>query len=134
MLLRSTARRNFARRQISICPALPIPPTLCFIAWQQWRRDRLLALIDLWNRTIRAINPESSCIPNNGGGALSSLDSVAFSNRAPMLVADRQGRSGLAAPWLIGKTAKEFRATMGTKPAIGLFGVGLEERTAGKTA
>jgi hypothetical protein len=104
----------------------PVDPA--YIAWQKWRRDRLLALIDLWNSTIRTINPESSCIPNNGGGALSSLDSVECSNRAPMLVADRQGRSGLAAPWLIGKTAKEFRATMGAKPIIGLFGVGLEEK------
>ena len=30
-------------------------------------------------------------------------------------------------PWLIGKTAKEFRATLGAKPVIGLFGIGLEE-------
>ncbi|MGB6827605.1 MAG: alpha-amylase family protein [Terracidiphilus sp.] len=120
--------QNFRAAANLDLPRTTDPANPVFIAWQQWRRDRLLALIDLWNRTIRAINPESSCIPNNGGGALSSLDSVAFSNRAPMLVADRQGRSGLAAPWLIGKTAKEFRATLGTKPAIGLFGVGLEER------
>jgi hypothetical protein len=87
-----------------------------------------MSLIDLWNQTIRAVNPESAAIPNNGSGALNSIDSVDASQRAPMLVADRQGRSGLAAPWLIGKTAKEYRATMGAKPIIGLFGVGLEER------
>ena len=97
-------------------------------AWQPWRRQRLMSLIDLWNQTIRAVNPESAAIPNNGSGALNSIDSVDASQRAPMLVADRQGRSGLAAPWLIGKTAKEYRATMGAKPIIGLFGVGLEER------
>jgi hypothetical protein len=97
-------------------------------AWQLWRRQRLMSLIDLWNQTIRAVNPESAVIPNNGSGALNSIDSVDASQRAPMLVADRQGRSGLAAPWLIGKTAKEYRATMGAKPIIGLFGVGLEER------
>jgi len=96
-------------------------------AWMLWRQRRLMSLLDLWNATIRAINPESSCIPN-GGGALSSLDDVEISNRAPMMVADRQGRSGLAAPWFIGKTAKEYRATMGTKPVIGLFGVGIEDR------
>jgi hypothetical protein len=44
-----------------------------------------------------------------------------------MLAGDRQARHGLAAPCLIGKTAKEHRATMGDKPVIGLFGVGLEE-------
>lgn len=96
-------------------------------AWMLWRQQRLMSLLDVWNGEIRKINPESSMVPNNGGGALNSLDTRETSRRAPMLVADRQARSGLAAPWLIGKTAKEFRATMGNKPVIGLFGVGLEE-------
>lgn len=119
--------QNFRAAAKLDLPRTTDPADPSYLAWQQWRRDRLLALIDLWNSTIRAINPQSCCIPN-GGGALSSLDCVELSNRAPMLVADRQGRSGLAAPWLIGKTAKEYRATMGAKPVIGLFGVGLEER------
>jgi len=96
-------------------------------AYQIWRRERLMSLLDLWNAEIRKINPEASMIPNNGSGALNPLDDVETSRRAPMLTADRQARRGLAAPWLIGKTAKEFRATMGDKPVIGLFGVGLEE-------
>jgi hypothetical protein len=96
-------------------------------AYQMWRRERLMSLLDLWNSEIRKINPESSMIPNNGSGALNPLDDLETSRRAPMLTADRQARRGLAAPWLIGKTAKEFRATMGDKPVIGLFGVGLEE-------
>ena len=32
---------------------------------------------------------------------------------APMLVADRQARTGLMPPWAIGKNAKEYRAAMG---------------------
>jgi hypothetical protein len=96
-------------------------------AWMLWRQERLISLLDVWNAEIRKINREACMIPNNGGGALNSLDTRETSRRAPMLVADRQGRHGLAAPWLIGKTAKEFRATMGNKPVIGLFGVGLEE-------
>jgi hypothetical protein len=96
-------------------------------AWFLWRQQRLMSLLDLWNRTVRSINPEAAMIPNNGSGALSSLDAVDTSRRAPMLVADRQARHGLAAPWLMGKTTKEFRATLNGKPAIGLFGVGLEE-------
>jgi hypothetical protein len=97
-------------------------------AYMAWSRERLVSLLDLWNAEIRRINPEAAMIPNNGSGALSSLDAVETSRRAPMLAADRQSRHGLAAPWLIGKTAKEFRATMGAKPVIGLFGVGLEEQ------
>ena len=96
-------------------------------AWFQWRQQRLISLLDHWNSAIRTINPEASMIPNNGSGATSSLNALETSRRAPMLVVDRQARHGLAAPWLMGKTAKEFRATMGNKPAIGLFGVGLEE-------
>jgi hypothetical protein len=96
-------------------------------AFLEWRRQRLVDVIDLWNSQIRAINPEASVIPNNGSGALSSLNSIETSRRAPMLAADRQARHGLAAPWLVGKSAKEYRATMGDKPVIGLFGIGLEE-------
>ena len=96
-------------------------------AFQEWRRKRLVEVVDLWNGDIRAINPESSIVPNNGGGATSPLDTVALGQRAPMLAADRQARRGLAAPWLIGKAGKEYRATVGTKPVIGLFGIGLEE-------
>jgi hypothetical protein len=96
-------------------------------SWMKWRQERLMNLLDVWNAAIRAINPESTCIPN-GGGALSTLDDVEMSKRVPLLAADRQGRSGLAAPWFIGKTAKEYRATLGSKPAIGLFNVGIEDR------
>jgi Hypothetical glycosyl hydrolase 6/Beta-galactosidase trimerisation domain len=96
-------------------------------AYMGWRQQTLVSLLDRWNTAIRGINPDASMIPNNGSGAMNPLDSIAMSERAPMLVADRQARHGLAAPWLMGKTAKEYRATMGGKPVIGLFGVGVEE-------
>jgi hypothetical protein len=96
-------------------------------AYIAWRSQRLISLIDLWNTEIRKINPEASSIPNNGSGAHNPLDTIAISQRTPMLVADRQARRGLQPPWLMGKTAKEYRATMGNKPVIGLFGVGIEE-------
>ena len=96
-------------------------------AFLEWRRKRLIEVLDLWNGEIRAINPVSSIVPNNGSGAQSQLDAVETSHRTPLLVADRQARHGLEAGWLVGKTAKEFRATMGQKPVAGLFGIGLEE-------
>jgi Beta-galactosidase trimerisation domain len=43
------------------------------------------------------------------------------------LFADRQARSGLMPPWAAGKSAKEYRATMGRKPIGGIFSVGVEE-------
>jgi hypothetical protein len=96
-------------------------------AYLVWRQKKLMSLLDRWNTEIRVFNAEASMIPNNGGGALSPIDAIETSRRTPMLVADRQARRGLAAPWLVGKTAKEYRATMGGRPVIGLFGVGIEE-------
>ncbi|HEV3165763.1 MAG TPA: beta-galactosidase trimerization domain-containing protein, partial [Isosphaeraceae bacterium] len=46
---------------------------------------------------------------------------------APTLFADRQARSGLMPPWFNGKSAKEYRATMGSKPIAGIFSMGVEE-------
>ncbi len=96
-------------------------------AYILWWQQRLLQLLQLWNSELRKINPASCVIPNNGGGALTPLDALRISEQSPMLVADRQARSGVTPPWMMGKTAKEYRATMGTKPVAGLFGVGLEE-------
>jgi hypothetical protein len=95
--------------------------------YRQWREERLFALWRLWDSEVRRINPDSCVIPNAGGGATSRLDMKAIGERAPMLVADRQARHGLMAPWTIGMNAKEYRATMGGKPVIGLFSVGVEE-------
>jgi hypothetical protein len=92
-----------------------------------WRQQRLFDLWQLWDREVRAVNPNSCVIPNTGGGATSSLDMKRIGELAPTLIADRQARRGLAAPWTNGKSAKEFRATMGQKPVVGIFSVGLEE-------
>jgi hypothetical protein len=96
-------------------------------AYLLWWQQRLMQVLEVWNRELRSINPDSCMVPNNGSGALTSLDALRISGNAPMLVADRQARSGVTPPWMMGKTAKEYRATMGRKPVAGLFGVGLEE-------
>jgi hypothetical protein len=92
-----------------------------------WRQQRLFELWQLWDREVRRINPQARVIPNTGGGATSSLDMKQIGELAPTLIADRQARRGLTAPWANGKNAKEFRATMGHKPIVGIFSVGLEE-------
>jgi hypothetical protein len=66
-------------------------------------------------------------IPNTGGGAGSGLDMVRIGQLAPTLMADHQARRGVMPPWGNGKRGKEFRATMGRKPIVGIFSVGLEE-------
>ena len=120
-------RKNFKAASGFELPRTDNPQDPARRAYILWRQQRYFSLLQLWNQEIRKINPDSCVIPNNGSGALIPHDAVQFSGIVPMLVADRQGRHGLAAPWAMGKTAKEYRATMGSKPVAGLFGVGLEE-------
>src|SRR4051812_10912929 len=96
-------------------------------AYMLWRQERLFALWQHWDAAVRAINPDSCVIPNGGGGATSSLDMKRIGELAPTLMADRQARRGVMPPWANGRNAKEFRATMGRKPIVGIFSVGLEE-------
>jgi len=93
-----------------------------------WNQARLFELWRLWDQKIKEINPKASYIANAGGGALSSLDMKTIGEFAPTLFADRQGRSGLMAPWANGKNGKEYRATMGQKAIGGIFSVGIEDK------
>ena len=92
-----------------------------------WREQRLFDLWRLWDSEIRKLNPAARFIPNSGGGALSDLDMKTAGTMADIMIADRQARRGVAAPWANGKNAKEFRSALGRKPAVGIFSVGLEE-------
>jgi hypothetical protein len=95
--------------------------------WAEWNEKRLFELWDLWDSEIRRIRPHASFIANSGGGALSALDMKTLGGKSRILFADRQARRGLAAPWANGRNAKEYRATMGSKPVGGIFSVGVEE-------
>ena len=92
-----------------------------------WKQQRLFELWRLWDGEIRKINPQARYIANAGGGALSELDMKTVGELAPTLFADRQARRGLTAPWANGKNGKEYRATLGRKPIVGIFSVGVEE-------
>ena len=93
-----------------------------------WHQERLFELCRVWNAAIQAINPDACYLANAGGGALSELDMKTFGELAPLAVADRQSRRGLMAPWMAGKSAKEYRSTMGMKPLAGLTCVGIDDK------
>lgn len=93
----------------------------------EWRQQRLFELWRLWDGEVRKINPNARYIANAGGGALSNLDMKTIGELAPTLFADRQARRGLATPWENGKNGKEYRSTLGRKPIVGIFSVGVEE-------
>jgi hypothetical protein len=96
-------------------------------AYLVWRQQRLFDLWRLWDGEIRKINASACFIANAGGGALSDLDMKTIGELAQTLFADRQARRGVAPPWTNGKNGKEYRATLGRKPVVGIFSVGLEE-------
>jgi hypothetical protein len=92
-----------------------------------WRQARLFDLWRLWDGEIKKVNPDASFIANAGGGALSDLDMKTIGELAPTLFADRQARRGLMPPWANGKNGKEYASTLGRKPIVGIFSVGVEE-------
>ena len=95
------------------------------VAYRRWRDQRLLDLIDFWNKEITAIKPGARFIANAGGGALSDIDMLELAERSPFLIADRQSRPENGCHWMNGKNAKEFRATMGRKPVLAGINVGI---------
>lgn len=123
----ASCRKNFREATGHELPRTNHPQDPARRAYILWRQDRLFALWQLWDAEVRKINPDSCVIPNTGGGAGSSLDMVRIGRLAPTLMADHQARRGLMPPWANGKRGKEFRATMGNKPIVGIFSVGLEE-------
>lgn len=120
-------RKNFRAASGLELPRTNNPQDPARRAYLRWRQDRLFVLWRKWDDAVRAINPDSCVIPNTGGGAGSGLDMVRISELAPTLMADHQARRGVMPPWGNGKRGKEFRATMGRKPIVGIFSVGLEE-------
>ncbi len=77
-------------------------------------------------RSARSTRPRD-IFPTAAAGPRPDLDMKIIGERASILFADRQARSGLAASWAVGKNAKEYRSTMGRKPIGGIFSVGVEE-------
>ncbi|MDO8543348.1 MAG: beta-galactosidase trimerization domain-containing protein, partial [Opitutaceae bacterium] len=120
-------RKNFRDATGHALPRTNNPQDPARRAYILWRQDRLFALWRHWDDAVRAINADSCVIPNAGGGATSSLDMARIGELAPTLMADHQARRGVMPPWGNGKRGKEFRATMGRKPIVGIFSVGLEE-------
>ena len=120
-------RKNFRAAAGHDLPRTNNPQDPARRAYILWRQDRLFALWRRWDDAVRAINPDSCVIPNAGGGATSSLDMKRIGELAPTLMADHQARRGVMPPWGNGMRGKEFRATMGQKPIVGIFSVGLEE-------
>lgn len=89
--------------------------------WAQWRMERLKELWFHWDAAIRKIDEGSRFIPNG------FPDRLLTGKHADFFFADQQARRGVIPPWSNGKGAKKLRATLGMKPLVGIFSVGVEE-------
>jgi len=92
-----------------------------FIKYSELRIARLKELWFLWDAEIRKQDPRSRFIPNG------FPDKVLTGKNSDFFFADQQARSGVIPPWANAKGAKETRATLGMKPQVGIFSVGIED-------
>lgn len=96
-------------------------PDAAYLKWLQWQTGRLKDLWFLWDGEIRKIKPSARFIPNG------FPDKLLTGKHSDFFFADQQGRRGIIPPWANAKGAKELRASLGMKPLIGIFSVGVEE-------
>ncbi len=122
-----TCKKNFYDRYKLALPTTDNPQDPARRAYIYWHQEKLFEVWKVWDDVIRAGNPNARFFGNSGGGALSDLDMKRMGELAETLYADRQARRGLMAPWAAGKSAKEYRATLGDKAIAGITSVGLEE-------
>jgi hypothetical protein len=108
-------------------PRTANPQDAAYRKWIEWSSQRLFELWRLWDGEIRKVNPAARYIANSGGGSMTTLDMRTISELAPTLFADRQSRHGLMLPWANGKNGKEFRATFGRKPIVGIASIGIDD-------
>lgn len=90
--------------------------------WSQWRMEKLRELWLRWDGAIRKIDAGSRFIPNG------FPDRLLTGKHSDLFFADQQARHGVIPPWSNAKGAKKLRATMGMKPLVGIFSVGVEEQ------
>lgn len=93
-----------------------------YLQYRVWRTNRLKELWFLWDGEIRKQKQTARYIPNG------FPDKLITGQHSDFFFADQQARSGVIPPWSNGKHAKELRATMGMKPQVGIFSVGIEEQ------
>jgi hypothetical protein len=122
-----SCRKQFADRFKQELPRNADVKDPAYRNWIEWSNGRLFDLWRLWDGEIRQINPGARYIANSGGGSMTTLDMKTISQIAPTLFADRQSRRGVMPPWANGKNAKEFRATFGRKPIVGIASIGIDD-------
>ncbi|GAB3441868.1 family 10 glycosylhydrolase [Streptomonospora sediminis] len=89
-------------------------------AYLDWRSRRLSGLVAHWDDAVKEIRPHARFIPNLGGVAPQDLDPAMLERHYPVFFIDKQGRSGVEAPWSAGRNGKRSRAVYRDRP-VGLI-------------
>ena len=116
---------DFCGREI---PKVLVPGDETTRLYEKWHEMRAFQLARCWDDEIRKHRPAMRFIPNSAVGTEPFLDNKELGVYSDVLYADRQGRSGLMAPWANGRIAKQMRAVMGDKPIGGIFSTGSAEK------
>ncbi|TDC02098.1 hypothetical protein E1267_30220 [Nonomuraea longispora] len=91
-----------------------------------WRRRRLSELVSIWDAAVKDLRPQARFIPNLGAFAARDLEPELVERVCPMFVVDKQGRSGIEAPWVAGRVAKRSRGLFPDRPVGLIASVGPE--------
>ncbi|TDO35233.1 beta-galactosidase-like protein [Kribbella sp. VKM Ac-2527] len=91
-----------------------------------WRRRQLSRLVTIWDRAVRDIRPHARFIPNLGALAARDLDRDLVEDHCPIFIIDKQGRSGIEAPWAAGRNGKRNRGVFPDRPVRLITSVGPE--------
>jgi hypothetical protein len=111
--------KNFRDYANSALPATSDRIDPVFRKYSEWRVSRLKELWFLWDAGIRKIDPSARFIPNG------FPDKLLTGEKSDFFFADEQSRSGMIPPWLNARGAKELRASLGMKPLVGIYSVGV---------
>jgi hypothetical protein len=118
-----------ARRSFRDDTGLELPVAEQAEGWHEyveWRRRRLSQLVGIWDQAVRDIRPHARFIPNLGALAARDLDRGLAERLYPIFIIDKQGRSGIEAPWGAGRNGKRNRGVFPDRPVRLITSVGPE--------
>jgi hypothetical protein len=121
------AARSFRDETGLQLPARPdAPEDPAWQAYVPWRRRKLSELVAIWDDAVREIRPHARFIPNVGSLAIRDMDRELITRHYPIFFIDKQGRSGIEAPWAAGRNGKRNRSLFRERPVGLITSVGPE--------
>lgn len=93
-----------------------------------WRHRRLGELVGIWDQAVRDLRPHARFVPNLGALAARDLARDLAEPVSPLFIVDKQGRHGIEAPWVAGRSGKRNRGVYPDRPVQLITSVGPEHK------